>query len=167
MRGALVLEPAAVDDAAAIAALRNAVSIDLTRRYGKGHWSSQSTERGVIYQLRTSSLYVMRDPVSVIASLRLARKKPWAIDVSYFTPRTKPIYLTDMAVAPERQGRGLGRACLDQVRRIGASWPADTVRLDAWNADAGAGGFYARCGYREVGRVTYRGAPLIYFETLL
>jgi hypothetical protein len=27
--------------------------------------------------------------------------------------------------------------------------------------------FYAKCGYREVGRVTYRGTPLVYFERLL
>ena len=31
----------------------------------------------------------------------------------------------------------------------------------------GGGEFYAKCGYREMGRVTYRGAPLIYHELLL
>src|SRR5262245_51594759 len=129
----LDLEPAAPDQAAEIAALRNAVADELTRRYGKGHWSSAATDRGVLYQLRTSSLYIMKDRERIIASLRLARKKPWAIDISYFTPRVKPLYLTDMAVLPERQRQGVGRACLEAVRRIGASWPADTVRLDAWN----------------------------------
>jgi len=34
-------------------------------------------------------------------------------------------------------------------------------------AQAGAGGFYARCGCIERGRVTYRKAPLIYYEMLL
>ena len=37
----------------------------------------------------------------------------------------------------------------------------------ASTVDAGAGGFYARCGYTEVGRAVYRDAPLIYFELLL
>jgi hypothetical protein len=36
--------------------------------------------------------------------------------------------------------------------------------LDAFDADAGAGSFYARCGF---GRVTYGKAPLIYFERIL
>jgi hypothetical protein len=39
--------------------------------------------------------------------------------------------------------------------------------LDAYDAAAGAGRFYARCGYQERGRVVYKGDPLIYFELLL
>ena len=42
--------------------------------------------------------------------------------------------------------------------------PADAIWLDAYEAPAGAGGFYAACGYREVGRVIFRSVPLIYFE---
>ncbi len=32
---------------------------------------------------------------------------------------------------------------------------------------AGAGPFYALCGYSEMGRTTYRDTPLIYYEMLL
>jgi len=46
-------------------------------------------------------------------------------------------------------------------------WPGDAIRLDAYDADAGAGGFYSNCGFREVGRVNYRGTPLVYYELLL
>ncbi|HEY1600831.1 MAG TPA: hypothetical protein VGG64_14580 [Pirellulales bacterium] len=46
-------------------------------------------------------------------------------------------------------------------------WPADAVRLDAYDASAGAGGFYSHCGFSEVGRPVYRGAPLVYYELLL
>jgi ribosomal protein S18 acetylase RimI-like enzyme len=72
-----------------------------------------------------------------------------------------------MAVAPEFQGEGLGRRLLDEAAAIARAWPGEAIRLDAYDADAGAGAFYARCGYREVGRVTYRGTPLVYFEQLL
>jgi hypothetical protein len=37
----------------------------------------------------------------------------------------------------------------------------------AHDASGGAGGFYERCGYTEVGRKAYRGNPLIYFERRL
>lgn len=47
------------------------------------------------------------------------------------------------------------------------AWPADAIRLDAFDAAAGAGPFYAKCGFREVARVTYRKDPLIYFELTL
>ena len=50
---------------------------------------------------------------------------------------------------------------------IQSGWPSEAIRLDAFDAEAGAGGFYARCGFTEVGRVTYRKAPLMYYELLL
>ena len=44
---------------------------------------------------------------------------------------------------------------------------ADAIRLDAYDAEAGAGEFYVKCGFREVGRVAYRGVPLTYYERLI
>jgi len=99
--------------------------------------------------------------------LRLATKKPWAIDVSYFTPVKRPLYLTGMAVSVSHQGRGLGSLALEDARTIAQEWPADAIRLDAYDAKAGAGGFYARRGFTERGRVLYKGDPLVYYELLL
>lgn len=163
----LSLQPATPDDAPAIARLRAAVAAHLTSRYGKGHWSSAGTERGVLFHLRTGNLFVAREESGVIATLRLATKKPWAIDRSYFTDCTRPLYLTDMAVVPELQGQGVGRLCVEEAKRMAREWPADAIRLDAYNAAAGAGDFYRKCGFREVGRVIYRNVPLIYLEMLL
>ena len=100
-------------------------------------------------------------------SLRLATKKPWAIDVAYFTPVKRPLYLTGMTVAVTHQGRGLGRLALDDARTVAESWPADAIRLDAYDHPAGAGDFYLRCGYEERGRVVYKGDPLAYYELVL
>lgn len=49
---------------------------------------------------------------------------------------------------------------------VARAWPSQAIRLDAYDSAAGAAGFYAGCGCREVGRVTYRRVPLIYFELL-
>jgi len=65
------------------------------------------------------------------------------------------------------QRTGLGRACMEAAREAAVRWPADAIRLDAYDAEAGAGGFYAKCGYREVGRVVYRNTPLVYYELRL
>ena len=54
-----------------------------------------------------------------------------------------------------------------EARRVAGDFPADAIRLDAYDAPAGAGGFYAACGFRQVGQVTYRRTPLVYFELLL
>jgi GNAT superfamily N-acetyltransferase len=103
----------------------------------------------------------------VVTLVRLATKKPWAIDVSYFTPVKRPLYLTGMAVSVTHQGQGLGRVALEDARAIASAWPADAIRLDAYDADAGAGKFYAACGFQERGRVVYKGDPLIYYELVL
>ena len=47
------------------------------------------------------------------------------------------------------------------------TWPANSIRLDAYDDPAGAGGFYRACRYREVAHVTYRDVPLLYYELLL
>lgn len=163
----LRFEQAVPDDAAEIARLRTRVADDLTARYGLGHWSAKVGERGVLHDMSTSRVIIVRRGSAIVGTLRLATKKPWAIDVTYFTPRRRPIYLTDMAVDPPMQGRGIGRRLLEEARRIVTEWPGDAIRLDAYDAEAGAGGFYSSCGYREVGRVSYKGTPLIYFELLI
>ena len=158
---------ATVVDAAAVAALRNAVASELTSRHGTGHWSSASTEKGVRASMKRSSIYVARDDGRIVASLELATKKPWAIDVQYLTGVSRPLYLLGMAVEPARQRAGIGRWCIAEAIRICRTWPAEALRLDAYDSNAGADGFYRKCGFAEVGRATYRNTPLIYFELLV
>jgi len=147
--------------------MRTAVATDLTKLYGVGHWSGKATQKGVLHDIRTSKVLIARHRGCLVATLRLTAKKPWAIDAAYFTHVPRPLYLVDMAVAPRQQRRGLGRELLEEAKARGRAWPADAIRLDAYDAPAGAGGFYARCGFRETGRVTYRTVPLVYFELLL
>src|SRR5690348_12055086 len=127
-------------DAIQIAALHNAVAEDLTRRYGPGRWSSTQTERGVLNNLRKpnfSKILTARTAGRIIATLRLATKKPWAIDTAYFTPVRRPLYLTGMAVHPDHQSKGVGRRLLKEAESLARKWPADAIRLDAFDADAG------------------------------
>jgi GNAT superfamily N-acetyltransferase len=154
-------------DAAAISALHNAVADDLTSKYGRGHWSYQGTERGVLYDLKISRVFVKTDASGIVGTFKLGTRKPWAIDVSYFTSVSKPLYLQSMAVRPELQRTGVGRRLLERAIEVAKATPAGAIRLDAYDADAGAGEFYAKCGYEERGRVEYRGTPLIYYELLL
>jgi GNAT superfamily N-acetyltransferase len=153
--------PAEVPD---LAALHIATAADLTLRYGHGFCSSPTTERGALNGLRYARVIVARQGETIVGTLRLANEEPWAIDVTYFTPVKKAIYLTGMAVTPKLQRQGIGRQLLEQAVAQARTWPADAIRLDALDADAGAGPFYARCGFRETARVIYRKDPLIYFE---
>lgn len=155
------------DDAAAVAEVRTLAADELTREFGHGPWSSQATPEGVLRNMQTSRVLVARGPEGVVGTLRLATRKPWAIDAALFTPVQRPIYLTDMAVLPRFQRRGIGRRLLEEAAAVAHAWPGDAIRLDAYDAPAGAGDFYRKCDYREVGRGVYRGTPHIYFERLL
>jgi GNAT superfamily N-acetyltransferase len=143
---------------------------DLSPLYTRGIWSSMGTEKSVLYELRRPKfvkILVARRGVAIVGKLRLATKKPWAIDTKYFSPVERPLYLTSMSVAPDMRGKGIGRQLLQEAATVARAWPGDAIRLDALQGDAGAGPFYAKSGYREVGRVTYKTSPLIYFELLL
>jgi GNAT superfamily N-acetyltransferase len=154
-------------DAAAVAALHTAAAQHLTRRHGHGHWSSVTSPLSVLRAIQSSTVLVGIDHSGIVATLRLANRKPWAIDPSYFVPVRRPLYLLDMAVTPHRQRRGFGRRLIEHARIMARRWPSDALWLDAYDAPAGAGGFYERCGFHEVGRVVYRDTPLIYYESLL
>jgi GNAT superfamily N-acetyltransferase len=155
------------EDAAAIAGLQNAAAGALTALYGEGHWSSLVSEHGAAQAQQHARVRVGRVGRRIYTVLRLATKKPWAIDVSYFTPVKRPLYLTGMAVSVAHQCQGLGRQALHDAVSVARAWPADAIRLDSYDARAGAGAFYAKCGFQERGRVIYRDDPLVYYELLL
>jgi GNAT superfamily N-acetyltransferase len=157
-------------DAAAIAALHAAVADHLTNRFGPGHWSSPPSERAVLAEMRRPKferLVLARSGSRIVGTLRLATKKPWAIDTAYFSPAQRPLYLTGMAVDPAHQRKGVGRQMMAEAAKMARAWPGDAIRLDAFDATAGAGGFYVKCGLREVAHVAYKGNPLVYFELRL
>lgn len=161
------LQLATPDDVGDLIALSISVAERLRANFGEGYWVSRATEKGTLFTMRRSNVYIARSRKKIIARVNLSTRKPWAIDTKYFTPCKKPLYIVGMSVDPSLQRSGVGRQCIAEVIAIAKQWPADTIRLDAWDAAAGAGTFYKKCGFREVGRATYRIAPLIYFEMLL
>ena len=163
----LELQLATTRDTADLVALREAVNRHLASKFGMGIWIAKMTEKGALLAMRMARVYVARERGILIATLALSTRKPWAIDKSCFTESKRPIYLTNMAVLPGRQRDGIGSQCMEEAKRIARAWPGDSLRLDAYDAAAGAGSFYRNCGFREVGRVVYRKAPLIYYEMLL
>ena len=154
------------EDAAAVAAVRVAAADQLTKEFGDGHWSAHTNEAAVLRDMKASRVLAVRDRSEIIGTLTLQTRKPWAIDVSYFTPCNKALYLINMAVAPDRQRQGVGRALLAEALTTARSFPADAIRLDAYDSAAGAGDFYRKCGYRNVGGKAFHGVPLLYFELM-
>ena len=166
MPSALHITLAKPSDAAAVAAVRIAAADRLTRDFGEGHWSAHTNEAAVLRDMKASRVLVARDGGRIVGTLTLQARKPWAIDVAYFTPCQKPVYLINMAVTPARQRTGIGRGLLHEALVVARALPADAIRLDAYDTAAGAGEFYRKCGYAGAGGKSYRGVPLLYFELM-
>ena len=163
----LKLHPANSSDVPGLVELRNAVNQRLSSHFAGVLRASVVTENGIRFTMSRATVLVARFRGRPIATLALSTRKPWAIDVSYFTPTAAPLYLTDMAVHPRRQRMGVGSQCVALAIEYAREWPATAIRLDAYDAKYGAGDFYRKCGFRETGRAAYRNTPLIYFEVIL
>ena len=160
------LTPAVIDDVPGLVNLRNEVSQHLASRFAGILRASVVTDKRIRFAMSRATVLVARYRGQAIATLALSTRKPWSIDTAYFSPTAAPLYLTDMAVHPGRQRKGAGRLCLAQAVEYARRWPATAIRLDAYDALYGAGEFYSKCGFREVGRASYRNTPLIYFEMM-
>jgi GNAT superfamily N-acetyltransferase len=153
-------------DALALKALHNAVSGAFLRSYRSGPWSV-TTETDMLLLIRNSRCIVAWSFWSIVGTLHLRTTKPWPVHIPYFTRVKKALYLTDMAVFPTKQRQGIGRMLLEEAVKQARAWSADAIRVDAFAAAAGASGFYAKCGFREVCRVRYSRGWMVYFELVL
>ena len=151
-------------DAEDVQRVRAAAAEHLTAVHGRGPWSSVASVNGVLFGMRYAKVLQVRDGDALVATLRLATRKPWTMDEDMFTAVPRPLYLMDMAVLPDHQRQGVGRIALLEAARLAREWPADALRLDAYQGPAGAGPFYQRSGYRCVGKNEFRGVPYEYYE---
>ena len=151
-------------DIPALLKLRLAIDADQAHRFGDRRWSTTITDKSVARGLKSSRVLVAGRRGQIVAALRMETKKPWAIDLEYFTPVNKAVYLHDVNVDPQLQRSGIGRQLLDRAKSTAKEWPVDAIRVDAYDGESGAGPFYKKCGFTEVGHTVYRSVPLVYFE---
>lgn len=147
--------------------LRRSVDADQARRFGNERWSAPIAEKSAVRALKSSRVLTARQGGRIIGTLRLATKKPWAIDLACFTPAASAVYLHDVEVGPEAQRSGVGRRLMQHAIAVAREGRVEAIRLDAYDGPSGGGPFYEKCGFTEVGRKVYRGVPLVYFELLL
>jgi GNAT superfamily N-acetyltransferase len=147
--------------------LRLSVDADQARRFGNDRWSTTINEKSVARGLKSSRVLIARRDGLIMGTLRMETKKPWAIDLTHFTPVASAVYLHDVDVDPRVQRSGVGRELMERAKAVAKEWPVEAIRLDAYDGPSGGGPFYEKCRFTEVGRKVYRRVPLVYFEFLL
>lgn len=163
----LTISFASEDDIPQLLQLRLAVDADQNRRFGNDRWSTRVSEKSVARALRSSRVLIAKQEGRTVGTMRMDTTKPWAIDLAYFTPVTRAVYLHDVDVEPQLQRTGIGRRLMDRAKAVARELPVEAIRVDAFDGQSGAGPFYEKCGFTEVGRKVYRSVPLVYLEYLL
>ena len=57
------------------------------------------------------------------------------------------------------RGRGVGRALIDQARRVAREQGAEQLRVDCWDGTPGLPAAYVRLGFERVGSFDVKGWP--------
>lgn len=155
---------AAKTDVPALLRLQLAIDADQAERFGDDRYTTTISEKSVARSLKTSRMVVATRRGQIVGTVRMETKKPWAIDLRYFTPACKAVYLHNVNVHPKSQRSGIGRQLMERVKQVAKKWPVDAIRLDAYDGPSGAGSFYRKCGFKKLGHAVYRGVDLIYYE---
>ena len=156
------------EDARHVREIRLRAAEHLTGRYGVGHWSGVSTLRTLKKHALESSIFAVESAGTMVGTFTLSEKKIGFYRKSWFAnPEDAAIYLTDMAIDPAEQRKGTGRWCMVQIESIAQSRGILEVRFDAYDAPAGAGAFYRKCGYTRVHWGSIGSTALEYYEKSL
>ena len=151
-------------DSQALLKLRLAIDTDQAEHFGDDRYATTISEKSVARSLKSSRILVATRRGRIVGLVSMGTKKPWAVDLKYFTAACKAVYLYNVDVDPELQRSGIGRQLVDRVKAMAKEWPVDAIRLDAYDGAAGAGPFYEKCGFKKLGHRLYRGVPLVYYE---
>ena len=118
-------------DVPSLLALQLAVDADQARRFGSERWAMTINAKSVARGLLTSRVLVARQRGRIVGALRMETKKPWAIDLRYFTPVATAVYLHDVNVAPQLQRSGIGRRMIEWAKTMARDWPVEAISREA------------------------------------
>jgi ribosomal protein S18 acetylase RimI-like enzyme len=144
--------------------LRTSVAEAMTLKHGEGDWSAIPNAAMVLRQLRASRVLLARRAAQILGTVRLTTALQTLLPSNNFTPVKHALYIFGLAVAPEVQGQGIGRALIDAAKDAARSSRADALWLDAYDHAAGAGPFYEKCGFKRVGTTSHNTVSLLYYE---
>jgi ribosomal protein S18 acetylase RimI-like enzyme len=115
--------------------------------------ASNQTDDTTRYRLGLGETIVAVDLDRIVGTITVQR--PALENVSTWYMREDVASLHQLAVSPEYQGRGIGRALLDQGEALAASWSMREVALDTCEHADALLTTYTRRGYRRVERIKH------------
>lgn len=165
----LVIHRASPADAETLYSILVECGLEMRDRLGLTHWVpayprdpfEQHVQKGTAYSVELGS-------GRLVATFTASRDAPDYLDLSLWPNGAEPsFYLSQLAVSPKLQGRGIGRACIAAVERLALEHGCRSIRLDAAESHAGLLDWYLKLGYRESCRYEAFGTRMVGFEKLV
>jgi GNAT superfamily N-acetyltransferase len=148
------LRTATPDEAPAILALRTAAERWLADR-GIEQWHpGEITLAGVTSQARAGEWHLASDNGVACATLRLLWSDPLWTGIGTQRPA---VYVHGLVIDRAYAGQGLGARLLDWAADQGRRAGAEVLRLDCVEINPALRSYYARLGFRQVGRRDFDG----------
>ena len=155
-------------DAETIHAIRTSAADALTAEFGSGHWSHVESLDTLRRHAVDRDLFLAMSNGEAFGTFELESKTPGFYSRHWFTdPDAPAYYLFSMAIVKTSQRRGLGRTIMDEMEAMAVAHGKRALRLDAYDAPAGAGVFYEKCGFVLVHEGSFNRVPLRYYEKVL
>ena len=143
-------EPAIAGDVDQVAEMIRDLSAWLKRK-GIHQWSDSFSREWIVSEVNRGELFVVRDGVTVIASLVLSSEA----DELYDGPVGPAMYLKRVAVLRERSGQRLGEALVAWAEGEAMRRGAISLRLVCDSKNDFLKTYHQKLGYRPVGKTFY------------
>ena len=126
-------------------------------------WGDYPTEAFLQRSLDAGTLYIARQDDALLAAVTIDTNFDPEYAAVNWLFGTKPGAFHRLAIAPDQQGKGLGKRIIADVCDILRSQGCDTLRIDTYASNAAAQKLYAAIGMRRAGKVHFFHRPLDFF----
>lgn len=160
----MFLTKATAVDFAAVCALYEAVCAGMADSSSpQWVWGEYPNEEFLRKSLDAGTLYIAKEEEKLLCAVTIDT----CFDEEYASVNwlfgTKPGAFHRLAIAPDQQGKGLGKQAIDAVCDILRSQSCDTLRIDTYANNLAAQKLYTRIGMRKAGEVRFFHRPLAFY----
>ena len=154
----MMLEKAKQSDFQELVQLYHTVADDMNAHgLSQWHWGQYPNETLIQGDLDAESLYVVREDGGIVLSVAVDTSAEEVYQSVGWLFGTKPGSFHRLAIAPQAQGKGLGRRILPEIFDILRGLGCDSLRCDTHIDNARALHLYESMGMRRSGAVYYPG----------
>ena len=123
-------------------------------RFGLEHWIPPYPLECLQQDALKKAVYAVEDAGARIGTFTVGTQGIDYLPGDFWAdPAASALYLSKLAILPDRQERGLGTWCVAQVEALAAAQGCTVIRFDAIAAHSALLRFYERLGYVERARI--------------